>query len=164
MFSNCSVTAHGISSMFERQKLCLDCAPITKSHTAEHIRVQFESAVSQWPGLRERIYCVMRDGASAVKKVRNLMLLLVSENTVRLLQAFRDGAYVSCWCAAHMLHLCVYDAINVQPSVSAAIGHVRRLAKYMSKSATAKSSLERVMKRNNKQPLVTISVSILSKF
>ncbi len=63
------MTAHVLSSTFVRQKFCIDCGPITAAHTADNIRNQFEKVIVTWPGMKRKLYCVVRDGASSVKKV-----------------------------------------------------------------------------------------------
>lgn len=153
------MTAHVLSPTFVRQKFCLDCGPITAAHTADNIRSQFEKVVAAWPGVKNKIFCVVRDGASSVKKVSVLLNELFSFNRSYLFQAFEDGEYTSVWCSAHLLNLCVKDAIDTQQHLANAISDVRSVAKLFNKSPSAKLALEKAQTNDGKQPLMIVCVS-----
>jgi len=82
------ITAHCFTKDFKRHKLNLDISPIAVAHSGSNIRAHFENILSKWPGAKQKMYAIVRDGASSNKVVWCLLTKLLK--AVHNLQAFGD--------------------------------------------------------------------------
>jgi hypothetical protein len=154
------ITAHFLTTDCKRRKVNLDISPINVAPTGENIRIHFERILAEWPGVKEKLYAIVRDGASCNKVVG---CKLSNANGIHMLQAFEDAGYLSPRCAAHLFALVVYDCIDSQAIVKNAIDIIRRTVRIFRKSNVPRVQLELVQRQANvNQPLVLMNVGGLS--
>lgn len=116
-----SLTAHWITSQFERMCAVLHCEAYNVAHTAEQLGTAFNSMLGNW-GLLERCHCVVHDNG------RNIV------------KAFEDLNTTHVSCLAHTLQLVVHDGLLHQGYVSVVLSICRKIVGHLKHSSSATSA------------------------
>ena len=126
-----SLTAHFITSEWERVQVILNVKAMTGSHTGQYISDLFLELLQKWDIDPKRVMLVLRDsGANVVKAMRVMELPDLS-------------------CCAHTLQLVIGDALGSQRVVDDIIAKLKSVATHFGHSLLAKQRLAQIQNEND---------------
>lgn len=130
-----SLTAHGISSEFQRVNLILKCESIEGSHTGDVIQSTIKCMINEWE-IADKVHCIVHDKGANMVRAMNLL----------------NFTHVNC--TVHQLQLCVQNGLNAEDQISELIAKNRKLVSHFNHSNLAQDKLNKIQtERLNQQPL-----------